>query len=159
MEDNIYDYDYMLDKLYDNLEQKKENKESIKIKTPSIQTSSKKTLWLNFNDISKSIDRDINHFMSFITTEFGCSGSINSTGTLILNGKYKQQSIEGIIKKYIKLYVICPSCKSMKTKFNKEDRITFLVCSSCHSQSNIQTIQTGFTATTRADRVQNRKKE
>lgn len=146
-----YDYDILLDKLYDGLTK---NDEVIKLKTPIITYQPKKTICNNFSVICSAINRSTEHVMSFITTDFGCTGSINGNGGLILVGKYKQQSIECIIKKYIHNYVICSVCKSMQTEFKKEDRINYLVCTKCHSERKMQTIKEGFKATTRGDRKQ-----
>ena len=85
-----YNYDILLDKLYDGLTK---NDEIIKLKTPIITYLPKKTICNNFSNICSTLNRHTNHVMSFITTDFGCTGSINSVGALILAGKYKQHSI------------------------------------------------------------------
>ena len=48
------------------------------------------------------------------------------------------------MSRYIKEYVTCHTCGSPDTILNKETRLFFLQCMTCHSSCSVQTIKTGF---------------
>ena len=48
------------------------------------------------------------------------------------------------MRRYIKEYVTCHTCRSPDTILNKETRLFFLQCMTCHSSCSVQTIKTGF---------------
>ena len=45
------------------------------------------------------------------------------------------------MSRYIKEYVTCHTCGSPDTILNKETRLFFLQCMTCHSSCSVQTIQ------------------
>jgi translation initiation factor 2 subunit 2 len=53
-----------------------------------------------------------------------------------------------VLRRYIKEYVTCHTCRSPDTILNKEERLFFLQCMTCHSRCSVQTIKTGFQAVT-----------
>ncbi len=153
-----YTYDSLLNRVYEQIEELSQPKK-IKVKPPIINKKGKKTYWSNFTEICKILNRDIEHVKGFLFAELGCGGSIDGVGGLNIDGKYQQIQIENMIKKYIKEYIICNTCKSPNTNFVKDARVTFLTCSQCKSQRKINSIQQGFQATTKAQRIAKRNAE
>ena len=49
-----------------------------------------------------------------------------------------------MLRRYIKEYVPCHTCRSPDTILIKETRLFFLQCMTCHSTCSVQTIKTGF---------------
>jgi translation initiation factor 2 subunit 2 len=153
-----YTYETLLDRAYQQIEELAKPKQ-IKIKPPIIERKGKKTYWANFIEICESIHRETEHIKLFLFTELGCGGSVDIIGGLNIEGKFLQNQIESVLKKYINEYIICNTCRSSNTQFIKDDRITLLQCGQCKSQKKISNIQQGFKATTRAQRRADRNTE
>ncbi len=78
----------------------------------------------------------------------GTQGAIDGNDQLIIKGRFQQKHMESVLRRYIKEYVTCHTCRSPDTILNKETRLFFLQCMSCHSRCSVQTIKTGFQAVT-----------
>jgi len=153
-----YTYDELLDKIVDMLhtnnpalvEKKKRN-----IKPPQLQLlSSKKTLWVNFQEICTMMQRSADHVYAFFMAELGTEGSIDGNQRLIIRGKYVPKYIESLLRKYVVEYVTCENCRSPNTDLQKDgaSRLYFLNCRDCGSSRSVAPIRSGYHATSRADR-------
>jgi len=116
----------------------------------------KKTVWRNFPEICKIMDRQPEHVQSFMLAEVGSTGSIDGNGGLVIKGRFQPKNIENILRNYINEYVKCHTCKSPETHLKKENRLMFMVCEKCGSSRSVAVIKSGFQATTRATRNQQR---
>jgi translation initiation factor 2 subunit 2 len=96
--------------------------------------------------------------LAFLFAELGTVGAIDGNNQLIIKGRFQQKHIENVLRRYIKEYVTCHTCRSPDTILNKETRLFFLQCMSCHSRCSVQTIKTGFQAVT-GKRSANRAKQ
>jgi translation initiation factor 2 subunit 2 len=153
-----YSYTEMLDRIVDLLqtnnpalvEKKKRN-----IKPPQLQLmSSKKTLWVNFQEICSMMQRSPDHVYQFFMAELGTEGAIDGNQRLIIRGKYVPKYIESLLRKYVVEYVTCEMCRSPNTDLNKDSgsRLHFLKCNDCGSSRSVAVIRSGYHATSRADR-------
>jgi translation initiation factor 2 subunit 2 len=145
-------YEQLLDRVFNIMRERNPNageKKQFVIRPPEVvKAGAKKTSFVNFLEISKAMNREPKHVLSFILAELGTSGSIDGNNTLILKGKFQVKQMENILRRYIKEYVMCHTCKSRDTRLQKSDRLQFLQCDSCHSRCTVSTIRTGFQATT-----------
>lgn len=145
-------YDELLERVYKIMREKNPNvgeKKQFVIKPPEVvKAGAKKTSFVNFLEISKAMNREPKHFLSFILAELGTSGSIDGNYTLILKGKFQVKQMENILRRYIKEYVLCHTCKSRDTKLSKSDRLHFLQCESCQSRCTVANVRTGYQAVT-----------
>lgn len=112
------------------------------------RAGSKKTAFSNFADICKLLKRSPKHLLAFLLAELGTSGSIDGSDQLIIKGKFQQKHVESVLRKYIKEYVTCHTCKSAETVLEKDTRIYFLQCETCGSRCSVATIKSGFQAVT-----------
>eukprot|EP00934_Nitzschia_sp_Nitz4_P003813 Nitzschia sp. Nitz4//scaffold272_size25479//24647//25333//NITZ4_008312-RA/size25479-processed-gene-0.26-mRNA-1//-1//CDS//3329545234//3803//frame0 len=153
-----YTYDELLDKIVDLLqtnnpalvEKKKRN-----IKPPQLQLlSSKKTLWVNFQEICTMMQRSPDHVYAFFMAELGTEGSIDGNQRLVIRGKYVPKYIESLLRKYVVEYVTCEMCRSPNTDLKKDgaSRLYFCHCRDCGSSRSVAPIRSGYHATSRADR-------
>ena len=153
-----YTYDELLEKIVDLLqtnnpalvEKKKRN-----IKPPQLQLlSSKKTLWVNFQEICTMMQRSPDHVYAFFMAELGTEGSIDGNQRLIIRGKYVPKYIERLLRKYVVEYVTCEICRSPNTDLKKDgaSRLYFCHCRDCGSSRSVAPIRSGYHATSRADR-------
>uniref|UniRef100_A0A7R9WNC3 Translation initiation factor IF2/IF5 domain-containing protein n=1 Tax=Craspedostauros australis TaxID=1486917 RepID=A0A7R9WNC3_9STRA len=153
-----YTYEELLDKVVDLLqvnnpalvEKKKRN-----IKPPQLTLlSSKKTLWINFQEICTMMQRSPDHVYAFFMAELGTEGSIDGNQRLIIRGKYVPKYIESLLRKYVVDYVTCEMCRSPNTDLKKDgaSRLYFCHCRDCGSSRSVLPIRSGYHATSRADR-------
>lgn len=152
--DRDYTYDELLQRVFSIMKDKNPEKvagEKVKfvMRPPQVmKVGAKKTAFVNFSEIAKMLHRPPKHLLAFLFAELGTVGSIDGSSQLIIKGRFQQKHIENVLRRYIKEYVTCHTCRSPDTILNKETRLFFLQCMSCHSRCSVQTIKTGFQAVT-----------
>merc|ERR1712018_504515 len=100
-----------------------------------VRVGSKKTAFANFSEIAKMLHRQPKHLLAFLFAELGTSGACDGNNQLVMKGEFQQKHIENVLRRYIKEYVTCHTCRSPDTILNKETRLFFLQCMTCHSRS------------------------
>lgn len=149
-----YTYDELLKRVFDIMRSKNPNlieggKRKFVMKPPQVvRVGTKKTSFVNFTDICKILHRQPKHLLAFLLAELGTSGTVDGTNQLIIKGKFQQKHIENVLKRYIKEYVTCHTCRSPDTILHKETRLFFLQCETCGSKCSVQSIKSGFQAVT-----------
>lgn len=153
-----YTYDVLLDRVVDLLHANNPDlveKKRTRIKPPQLQMiGSRKTLWVNFQEICTMMQRDSQHVYSFLMAELGTEGSIDGNERLIIRGRYLPKYIESLLRKYVVEYVTCEMCRSPNTLLERDQssRLYFVNCRDCGSKRSVATVRTGYHATSRADR-------
>jgi translation initiation factor 2 subunit 2 len=153
-----WSYDDLLDRVVEQLHANNPDlieKKRTRIKPPHLTLlSSKKTLWVNFQEICTMMGRDPNHVYQFFMAELGTEGSIDGNQRLIIRGKYVSKYIESLLRKYVVEYVTCEMCRSPRTELVKDpaSRLFFCNCLDCGSRRSVAPIRSGYHATSRADR-------
>merc|ERR1711997_1093092 len=109
-----------------------------------VKVGAKKTAFVNFAEIAKMLHRQPKHLLAFLFAELGTTGACDGNNQLVMKGKFQQKHIENVLRRYIKEYVTCHTCRSPDTILNKETRLFFLQCMTCHSRCSVLTIKTGF---------------
>jgi translation initiation factor 2 subunit 2 len=130
-------------------------KHKLKLQPPQLcKVGTKKTGWYNFMQICESMRRSYEHVLMFVTTEFCTEGNLNEKKHLVLKGKYIENHIVGVLKKYITEYIICKNCNGNETLLSRDSitRLNFITCEACGAVRSVGQIKSGFHATTRADR-------
>lgn len=84
------------------------------------------------------------HLLDFLLAELGTSGSVDGNNQLIIKGRFQQKQIENVLKRYIKEYVTCHTCRSPETILQKDTRLFFLQCETCGSRCSVASIKLGF---------------
>lgn len=117
------------------------------MKPPQVnRVGTKKTSFTNFADICKLLRRQEKHLLNFLLVELGTSGSLDINKQLIIKGKFQQKQIENVLRRYIKEYVTCHTCRSPDTNLVKEERLFFLKCENCGATCSVASIKSGFQA-------------
>jgi len=152
--DTSYTYEELVERIFGLISAARpEEKVVYKMKPPVVfREGTSKTVWANFPNICKIINRSPEHVQLFTLAEVGSTGSIDGNARLVIKGRFQPKHIENILRRYISEYVKCHTCKSPETELKKENRLTFMVCKKCNSTRSVTTIKAGFTATTRASR-------
>jgi len=149
-----YTYEELLKRAVDMMRDKNPDlqageKKKYVMKPPQVlRHGSKKTSFANFLEICKMLHRAPKHVQDFLMAELGTSGSVDGYNQLLIKGRFQQKNIEGVLKRYIREYVTCHTCRSAETLLQKEGRLHFLQCESCGSRCSVQSIKSGFQAVT-----------
>lgn len=136
----IYTYKEMLDMLYNTMENDGLiiNSGSIKLNALIIGKEGSRTVIKDWSKFINCINREQLHLQNFISRELASVISYNSEkDNLYIKGRFSINEIEIILKKYIKLYIICSSCKSLNTNFNKKGRTMMIKCNKCGCEKGI----------------------
>ncbi|XP_077315276.1 eukaryotic translation initiation factor 2 subunit 2 [Lithobates pipiens] len=149
-----YTYDELLNRAFNIMREKNPDmvageKRKFVMKPPQVvRVGTKKTSFVNFTDICKLLHRQPKHLLAFLLAELGTSGSIDGNNQLVIKGRFQQKQIENVLRRYIKEYVTCHTCRSPDTILQKDTRLYFLQCETCHSRCSVASIKTGFQAVT-----------
>ncbi|CAJ2652841.1 unnamed protein product [Trifolium pratense] len=111
-----------------------------------LREGTKKTVFVNFMDLCKTMHRQPDHVMAFLLSELGTTGSLDGQQRLVVKGRFAPKNFEGILRRYVNEYVICLGCKSPDTLLTKENRLFFLRCEKCGSGRSVLQIKAGFVA-------------
>ena len=155
--DRDYKYEELLDRVFGIL---KENNPELTgerrrttLKPPQVaREGTKKTVFSNFIDLAKSMNRNPEHLLQYLLAELGTSGSLDGQQRLILKGRFLPKAFEGCLRRYMNEYVLCNSCKSPDTLLDRDSgtRIMFLRCQQCGASRTVSAIKTGFQARTKS---------
>ncbi|XP_033125342.1 eukaryotic translation initiation factor 2 subunit 2-like [Anneissia japonica] len=149
-----YTYEELLTRAFDIMRAKNpdmatgEKKRFVMRPPQVVRVGTKKTSFVNFSDMCKMLHRPPEHLLAFLLAELGTSGSIDGHNQLIIKGRFQQKQIENVLRRYIKEYVTCHTCRSSDTFLHKENRLFFLQCERCQSRCSVQSIKSGFQAVT-----------
>jgi len=102
-----------------------------------VNTIGMRTIISNFKEVADSLDRDPQHILKFLTREMATAATFQDSRA-IFQGKFRGDSFERLLQRYLESYVICPVCKRPDTRIVKEKRLSFLVCNACGAKSSIK---------------------
>merc|ERR1712142_844327 len=137
-----YTYEELLTRVFDIMRAKNPNmveggKRKFVMKPPQVvRIGTKRTSFVNFTEICKILHRQPKQLLQFVLAELGTSGTVDGTNQLIIKGKFQQKHIENVLKRFIKEYVTCHTCRSPETILHKETRL-FLQCETCGSRCSV----------------------
>uniref|UniRef100_A0A1B6C2K8 Eukaryotic translation initiation factor 2 subunit 2 n=1 Tax=Clastoptera arizonana TaxID=38151 RepID=A0A1B6C2K8_9HEMI len=152
--DRDYTYDELLTRVFDIMRDKNPDmvagkKQKFVMRPPQVvRIGTKKTSFANFTEICKTLHRLPKHLLDFLLAELGTSGSVDGNSQLIIKGRFQQKQIENVLRRYIKEYVTCHTCRSPDTILQKDTRLFFLQCETCGSRCSVASIKSGFQAVT-----------
>eukprot|EP00033_Pygsuia_biforma_P001213 GCRY01001376.1.p1 GENE.GCRY01001376.1~~GCRY01001376.1.p1 ORF type:complete len:637 (-),score=140.53 GCRY01001376.1:48-1868(-) len=146
-----YKYEELLKRIYDtiydrNPELRGERKRAVMKPPHVVREGTKKTVWVNFPEMCKTMNRNQEHVLAFCLAELGTSGSQDGNGSIVIRGRFNPKQIENIVRRYIVEYVTCRTCKSPDTALEKQNRLLFVKCNHCSSSRSVASIQQGYKA-------------
>lgn len=152
--DRDYTYEELLVRVFNIMREKNPDmvagkKQKFVMRPPQVvRIGTKKTSFANFTEICKTLHRQPKHLLDFLLAELGTSGSVDGNSQLIIKGRFQQKQIENVLRRYIKEYVTCHTCRSPDTILQKDTRLFFLQCETCGSRCSVASIKSGFQAVT-----------
>jgi len=132
-----FNYDDLLKRACEQMPEVQAKRERLEMPRIMIQTVGMRTIISNFKEISDALDRDPQHILKFLTREMATAATFHDSRA-IFQGKFRTDSFERLLQRYLEGYVTCPVCKRPDTKLVKEKRLAFLVCNACGAKSSIK---------------------
>ncbi len=133
----LYDYDYLLQRVRDALPDAVKHHERFEIPKAEVLHEGKSTIIRNFVSIAKRINRDPMHVYKYLMRELGTAGTIQGE-RLVLKGRISPSLVQRRIERYVSTYVLCSECGSPDTELRKEGRVELLVCKACGAVRPVQ---------------------
>lgn len=96
-----------------------------------------KTIFLNINEIAKSLNRNVEYIMKWFGSELGSQSTINKDTNknmciYSINGCHSDlKKLQNILDQFIKKYVLCPRCKLPETYLTVVGSKIQYTCNAC----------------------------
>jgi len=132
-------YGELLKRAYSQLPPEVFEHKRFEIPKPRSTIAGARTILYNFKEICDALNRESNHLLRFLSREMATSGTTDGTRA-IFQGRFNQDVLERLIKRYVDEFVVCPVCKRPDTKIVKEKRLHFLVCEACGARSPLRPV-------------------
>jgi translation initiation factor 2 subunit 2 len=132
------DYEALLSRLRDKLGNTTRKQASrLELPPPQIIWVGQRTIFRNFMDFPKALNRDPEKLLLYLNKELASAGYIAGERVIFL-GRKEPSSFGALIDRYVKDYVICPVCGSPDTRTEKSKKLGFLLCEACGAKSSIK---------------------
>jgi len=132
-----YEYNDLLKRGCSQIPEVSLKKERLELPMLYVNTVGMRTIISNFKEVAAAFDRDPQHILKFLTREMATAATFHE-GRAIFQGKFRRDSFERLLNRYLESFVTCPVCKRPDTKVVKEKRLSFLVCNACGARSSIK---------------------
>jgi translation initiation factor 2 subunit 2 len=132
-----FNYDDLLKKACAQMPQVSAKHERLELPRLMVNTVGMRTIISNFKEVADALDRDPQHILKFLTREMATAATFPDSRA-IFQGKFRRESFERLLQRYLDSYVVCPICKRPDTRIVKEKRLSFLVCNACGAKSSIK---------------------
>jgi translation initiation factor 2 subunit 2 len=132
-----YNYDELLKRACSQMPEVSLKRERLELPNLLISTVGMRTVISNFKEIASVLDRDPQHVLKFLTREMATAATYHD-GRAIFQGRFRHDSFERLLQRYVESFVTCPVCKRPDTKIVKEKRLSFLLCNACGARSSIK---------------------
>jgi translation initiation factor 2 subunit 2 len=132
-----FNYDDLLKRACAQMPEVSAKRERLELPRIQISTVGMRTIISNFKEIADTLDRDPQHLLKFLTREMATAATFHDSRA-IFQGKFRGDSFERLLQRYIESYVTCPVCKRPDTRIVKEKRLAFVVCNACGAKSSIK---------------------
>ncbi len=132
-----YNYDELLKRACSQMPEVSMKRERLELPRLLITTVGMRTIISNFKEVADVLYRDPQHILKFLTREMATAATFHDSRA-IFQGKFKRDSFERLLQRYMDSFVVCPVCKRPDTKIVKEKRLSFLVCNACGARSSIK---------------------
>lgn len=132
-----YNYDELLKRACSQMPEVSLKRERLELPRLYIRTVGMRTIISNFKEVADVLNRNAQHILKFLTREMATAATFHESRA-VFQGRFKHDSFERLLKRYMESLVICPVCKRPDTKITKEKRLSFLLCNACGAKSSIK---------------------
>ncbi|TRO52669.1 translation initiation factor IF-2 subunit beta [Candidatus Bathyarchaeota archaeon] len=132
-----YNYDELLKRACTQMPEVSLKRERLELPRLYITTVGMRTVISNFKEVADVLNRDPQHILKFLTREMATAATFHESRA-VFQGKFRHDSFERLLQRYMESFLICPVCKRPDTKITKEKRLSFLLCNACGAKSSIK---------------------
>lgn len=93
------------------------------------------TVYENFQETLRKLDRDQDHLLKFLQDELGTSAQIDERDRARLTGDFTADRIDGAVEAFVEAYVQCPECGLPDTRLDEEQGTEMIRCEACGALS------------------------
>jgi len=132
-----YNYDELLKRACSQMPEVSLKRERLELPRLFIRIIGMRTIISNFKEVADVLNRDPHHILKFLTREMATAATFHDSRA-IFQGKFRRDSFERLLQRYMEGFLICPVCKRPDTKIAKEKRMAFIVCNACGARSSVK---------------------
>ena len=132
-----YNYDELLKRACSQMPEVSLKRERLELPRLFIRIIGMRTIISNFKEVADVLNRDPHHILKFLTREMATAATFHDSRA-IFQGKFRRDSFERLLQRYMEGFLICPVCKRPDTKIVKEKRMAFIVCNACGARSSVK---------------------
>ncbi|MCE4617449.1 MAG: translation initiation factor IF-2 subunit beta [Desulfurococcales archaeon] len=140
-EDLLHNYEKLLERLYARVPRKISGTERFEVPRVSIIHQGSHTIIRNFREIALRLRRDPQILLRYLLKELAAAGNYDDeSGIARINIRVSSKSLNTLIDRFVKTYVICPTCGRPDTRIVKRGRTWILVCEACGAEQPVKPI-------------------
>jgi translation initiation factor 2 subunit 2 len=138
--DNIYilerckismDYEDMLDRAMDVVEQNFEQDDRFSVPEPDTTEDGSFVIYENLSSTAKVCNREEKEIMTFVQNELATNATVTSSGESRFKGNFSTSKFEKAITKYVDKFVKCEQCSSPDTRYENQSGVEVIRCTAC----------------------------
>ncbi|KAK3188548.1 hypothetical protein Dsin_028109 [Dipteronia sinensis] len=108
--DRDYEYEELLGRVFNILRENNpelagDRRRTVMRPPQVLREGTKKTVFVNFMDLCKTMHRNADHVQAFLLAELGTSGSLDGQQRLVVKGRFAPKNFEGILRRYVSKYL------------------------------------------------------
>jgi len=135
----LYDYEWLLKRLYEKVPRPAGSGERFSVPKPDVVRIGGTTIVRNFKEIVDALRRDPKLLTRYLLKELATAGSYDEeTGVLKLGSVVSAQALEVLLDRFVKQYVLCPTCGRPDTRLEKREKIFVLRCEACGAEQSMK---------------------
>ena len=134
----LYDYEYLLQRLYQRLPARGSKASRFELPRLAIERVGTKTMIRNFRQLTDVMRREPRILMRYLLKELGTSGNYDDeSGILTINAKVSSVTLNNLMSRFVKTYVLCPTCGAPDTRLEKRGKAWILICEACGAEQPV----------------------
>jgi len=137
----IYNYDYLLERLYSRLPARGVKAGRFELPRVAVERVGSKTIIRNFKQLCDVTRREPRILMRYLLKELGAAGSYDEdSGMLTINVRVSAATLNKLLERFVKTYVICPTCGAPDTRLERRGKAWILICEACGAEQPVPPI-------------------
>jgi translation initiation factor 2 subunit 2 len=129
------DYDEMLERGIEETPDIEASSGRFEVPDPEVRQEGHATVFENFQDVCRELDRDEDHLLKFLQDELGTAAHIDESGRARLTGEFNHDRVYEALEAYAEKYVLCSECGLPDTELGRAQGAEVLKCTACGAQS------------------------
>ena len=134
------EYDELFERARKQLPEKVFEQSRFEIPTMRSVIEGNKTFITNIREVLERISREENHFLKFMAGELATSVTMEGARA-VFAGKHAKVTLQTLLERYVKEYVICAECGKPDTRLVTETRILRKRCDACGAAISVKPLR------------------